>query len=401
MTSTPTSIALAEPLLNHRARTARSSELRDMLDRARERGMISFAGGVPDADRFPVTLLARLAAESIADDGPRSLQYGPTAGEPGARRVLAGLFDPFADGSVVDADDVVVTSGAQQALDLVAGVVLEPGDVVACGDPDYLGFLSVLRAHGARPHPVPIDSKGLDVERLGDQLAAGLRIRACYLVPHHHNPTGVTIDGERRDELHRLSSRYGFAVIEDDPYRSLHITDVGPVEADADPELTIRIRSTSKILTPGLRIGALTGPRAVTEAVVTLKQSTDLHTSSLSQALVTAAIDTGFLDDHVAELRSAYRTKLGVLLAALGDRLGDRVEVEAPGGGMFVWLRAPGVDATAWLDRALARGACFVPGSAFAVGADLSDRARLSFVTAGEPELARGVDRLAAALSDL
>lgn len=371
-----------------------------MLDRAREPGMISFAGGVPAADRFPVELLARLAAETIADDGARSLQYGPTAGEPGARRVLAGLYDPSPDGSIVEPDDVVVTSGAQQAIDLVARVLLEPGDAVACGDPDYLGFLSVLRDHGVRPHPVPIDGDGLDVERLGDALAGGLTIRACYLVPHHHNPTGATIGAERRRELHRLSTRYGFVVIEDDPYRSLHVDETGPIEADADPELTIRIRSTSKILTPGLRIGVLTGPRAVTEAVITMKQATDLHTSSLSQALVAAALDTGFLDDHVAGLRTAYRAKLDVVMGSLRDRLGDRVQVETPGGGMFVWLRAPGIDTTAWLDRAIARGACFVPGPAVAVEADLSEWARLSFVTASEDELVTGVERLADALVD-
>ncbi|MEL6985514.1 MAG: PLP-dependent aminotransferase family protein, partial [Actinomycetota bacterium] len=291
-------------------------------------------------------------------------------------------------------------AGAQQALDLVARVLVEPGDVVVCGQADYLGLLGVLSDHGAVAHPIPIDDAGLDVDRLETELRSGLRPRACYLVPHHHNPTGATIAPERRVDLHRLSARYGFVVIEDDPYRALTYTGPEPVEAAADPDLTVRIRSTSKVLTPGLRIGALAGPRWLTEAVVIQKQSADLHTSSLSQALVVAALDTGFLDDHVAGLRADYRAKLDILIEAVEHRLGDRVALERPGGGMFLWVRFPGIDTGQLLERAIDHRVCFVPGEAFAVGTDLSDRARLSFVTASPDELVDGVDRLAAALAD-
>ena len=388
---------LAPTLLNRRARAATSSAIRDMLDRAKAPGMISFAGGIPDPERFPRELLARLVAPLMADHGRRTLQYGPTTGEPETRRALTTLYDPRPDGSVVDPDDLLVTSGAQQALDLVARVLFEPGQPVVCGQADYVGFLGVVQASGARPHPVAVDGDGLDVERLAADLRSGLRPRACYLVPHHHNPTGATITAERRAELHRLSSRYGFPVIEDDPYRALSF-DHPPVEVDADPELSIRVRSVSKVLTPGLRIGAVTAPRAVLQAMATLKQSADLHTSSLTQSLVAAAIDTGFLDDHVAGLRLAYRAKRDRLLAALATELGGRAEVERPDGGMFAWLRVPGVDTGAWLDRAVEEGACFVPGQAFSVGTDLTEWARLSFVTASEPDLVEGVRRLVRAL---
>lgn len=362
--------------------------------------MISFAGGIPDPDRFPLALLADLAAGAIRGRGAQTLQYGTTTGEAETRQALTALYGPLPGGATIGPEDLVVTSGAQQALDLVARVLLEPGDTVVCGQADYLGMLGVLGDHGAVTHPVPIDGAGLDVDRLEVELRAGLRPRACYLVPHHHNPTGATIDPDRRAHLHRLSARYGFVVIEDDPYRSLTYTGPDPVEVSADPELTVRIRSTSKVLTPGLRIGALAGPRPLTEAIVIQKQSADLHTSTLSQAVVTAALATGFLDEHVAGLRVAYRAKLEVLVDALTDRFGDRIEVDRPDGGMFLWIRLPGVDTGRLLDRAVEQGVCFVPGQAFAVGTDLSDRARLSFVTASPQDLATGVDRLASALDD-
>ncbi len=393
----PTPPTAAPTLLNRRARTATSSAIRDMLDQARAPGMISFAGGVPDPERFPLALLAQLVTPLVADEGPRALQYGPTAGDAATRRALTMLYGSGPGDSPIDPDDLVVTSGAQQAIDLAARVLFESDQPVVCADPDYVGFLGALRSSGARPHPVPVDGDGLDVGRLADDLRAGLRPRACYVVPHHHNPTGATLHPERRAELHRLSTHYGFAVIEDDPYRELHF-DRPPVEAEADPELTIRIRSVSKILTPGLRIGAVTGPRAVLEAMVVEKQSTDLHTSSLGQALVAAAIDNGFLDAHVDGLRSAYRARCEVLLRAIGDRFGDRVTVDRPSGGMFAWIDLPRHDTVELLGRAVARGVCFVPGSAFATSADQSTRARLCFATASAQEIVEGVDRLAAAL---
>lgn len=386
-------------LLNRRALSARSSAIRDLLIRARTPGMISFAGGVPDADRFPVDLMAELAASVIGRDGRRALQYGTTVGEIETRSALCALYGPAPDGTpCVDPDDLVVTSGAQQALDLVARVLLEPGDLVACGDPDYLGLLGILHDHDAIPLPLPIDADGLDVDHLERLLRAGSRPRACYLVPHHHNPTGVTLSAERRRHLHHLSARYGFVVIEDDPYRDLHLDDRAPTEIAADPALTVRIRSLSKILSPGLRLGVLAGPRQLTEAIVVQKQSADLHTSTVSQALAVAALDSGFLDRHLIDLRATYRAKLDVLVGALAGTLGERVRFDRPSGGMFVWVRCAGVDTTVWLDRAVDRGACFVPGAAFAVDADLSDRARLSFATASPAEIAEGVDRLAATL---
>ncbi len=366
--------------------------------------MISLAGGLPDASMFPVDALATIAGEVIARDGARVLQYGVTRGEESARAALATLYgDPLFDGADPDhpdtghpdPDDLVVTTGSQQGLDLVARVLLDPGDVVVTGDPEYLGVLQILRSVNAAVHPIPIDGDGLDTAVLADRLEGGLRPKACYIVPHFHNPTGATMSTERRAHLHELSSKYGFVVIEDDPYRELYYDGERPEERVGDPDLTVRFRSTSKVLAPGLRIGSLTGPAWLREAVVTAKQSADLHTSTVTQAIVAEALRSPWLAEHLDALRRTYGHKRDVLVAALHDAFGDGVRFETPAGGMFVWAEFGGdVDTATWLNAALEHLVCFVPGAAFAVERELASSSRLSFVTPPPDDLREGVLRL-------
>jgi 2-aminoadipate transaminase len=351
-----------------------------------------------------VVRLASIAAQVLERQGAQVLQDGATNGESGTRQALAAaLFGPADGPSGVEPDDLVVTTGSQQGLELVARVLLDPGDPVVVGDPDYVGALQVLRSHGAALEPIPVDEHGLDTEVLERRLAVGLRPKACYLVPHFHNPTGVTIGEGRRRHLAALAARHGFLVIEDDPYRELFHDGPAPESApesvlESADELTVRLRSTSKILAPGLRIGALTGPRWLVEAVVIAKQGVDLHTSTLCQALVAEAVTAPWFPGHLADLRDGYRAKRDALVAALRSNLGHRLELTPPGGGMFLWARFDGVDTAAWLERCLDAGVCFVPGPAFAVERDLGSWARLSFATATEGELDTAVARMAAAL---
>ncbi len=357
--------------------------------------MISLAGGLPDSSMFPVDALGAIAGEVIAREGAQLLQYGVTRGEAPARAALATLYgDP--DSSDVDPDDLVVTTGSQQGLDLVARVLLDPGDVVVTGDPDYLGVLQILRAVDAVLCPIPIDANGLDTGALADRLTEGLRPKACYVVPHFHNPTGATMSVERRNHLHELSAHYGFVVIEDDPYRDLYYDGSGPKEGGGDPDLTVRFRSTSKVLAPGLRIGALAGPEWLLDAVVTAKQSADLHTSTVTQAIVAEALHADWLAEHLASLRNAYGHKRDLLVASLRESFGDSIAFETPAGGMFVWADFGGdMDTAAWLTAALDEGVCFVPGAAFAVERRLASAARFSFVTPPPEDLREGVARLA------
>lgn len=385
----------ARPLpLRRRAAQAQSSAIRDLLEQAKRPGMISLAGGLPDSSQFPLAALAEIAARVITERGEHTLQYGLTQGDESARDALTALF-----GSGADPDSLLITTGSQQALDLIGRVVLDPGDQIVVGDPDYLGALQAFRSYEAELVPVTIDAEGIDTIELEKRLGAGLRPKCCYVVPHFHNPTGATMTAERRCHLAELSSHYGFLVIEDDPYRELFFDGRPPVEGPGDPESTVRLRSTSKTLAPGLRVGVAAGPPWLIEAMVTAKQSGDLHTSSLSQAIVAAATRAQWFSSHLEGLRSLYRTKRDVLLDSLHEAFGERVDVVAPEGGMFVWAAFADVDDSArWLERCLGAGVCFVPGAAFSVQRALEDRVRLSFATGSQDDLREGVRRMAVAL---
>ncbi len=351
--------------------------------------MISLAGGLPNPDLFPVHQLAEIAADALRRDGRQLLQYGLTGGQPETKDVLREHFG-------LGDQQLVITTGSQQGLDLLARILLNPGDQVVTSDSEYLGTLQALSAHGAVAVGFPVHKDGLDVAALEDRLAAGFRPKVAYVVPHFHNPTGATLSPERRKQLHALSSRYGFVVIEDDPYRELFYDSNPPTEVDADADWTIRLRSTSKTLAPGLRIGVVSGPRRILDAVTIAKQSCDLHTSSLNQAIIAAAVQAPWFDEHLDLLRSNYGKKRSAMLGALSAAFGDEVKVAKPAGGMFVWADfGSNVDTADWLKDALGAGVCFVPGSAFEVGRDLSGYMRLSFSTATVDGITEGVARLA------
>ena len=351
--------------------------------------MISLAGGIPDAMLFPHAELAELAASMLSNPSGEALQYGETAGSPVVRTVLAAQFGPG-----VDPSNVVVTTGSQQALHLFALALLRPGDDVVVGDPDYLGALQVFRSAGARLHGIPIDKDGLDTVALERRLRRGLRPACCYYVPSFHNPTGATMSPERRRHLYDLAERYEFLLLEDDPYRDLYFGQK-TLHVGGPERFTVALRTTSKVLAPGLRVGALHGPQWVVSAVVKRKQSVDLHTSALSQSLAAAALTSDWFPGHLSTLRERYAAKRDVLLGALDSAFGDDVDFVVPSGGMFAWVSFRGIDTTAWLPEAIDRGVCFVPGSAFGVDQDFANAARLCFASATHAELERAVEILA------
>lgn len=380
--------------LSEQAQATGSSAVRDLLAQASRPGMISLAGGIPDATLFPTAELADIAQRVIAADGTDALQYGRTEGTDACRSIMATHF------GFGDPDSVLITTGAQQGLNLAIRSLIDPGDQVIVSDAEYVGFLQILGAHGAVPVTVRTDRFGLDTQHLADRLTSGLRPKACYLVPHFHNPTGARISAERWAHLGELSSRYGFVVIEDDPYRDLYFGGSPPVDVGTDPILTVRLRSTSKSLAPGLRIGAVQAPDDLLGAMVTAKQSVDLHTSTLSQAIVGEAVQTTWYPDHLQRLRASYSHKCGVLRHALDQALGTRItSMNEPEGGMFLWVGFDeGLDTSRWLVRALGHDICFVPGPAFSPTGALSTWARFSFATVTDDDLVEGARRLAASL---
>jgi 2-aminoadipate transaminase len=382
--------------LSARLREVRGSAIRDLLALTTRPEVISLAGGLPATDLLPRERIGAALAVAVTD--PAAVQYGETAGLRRAREVVAE-HESGRIGRAVDAEDVVVTSGSQQALDLVARAVLDPGDPVVVEDPAYVGALQVFQAAGAALHPVPVDAGGMAVDVLAGRLAAGLRPRLVHTVSSFHNPRGATLGPARRIELAELADRYGFLVVEDDPYGLLAFDGAPPVPVAAHGERVVRLGSASKVLAPALRVGWLTGPRPLCAAVERLKQCTDLCTSSLTQ-MVTADLlaDHAWFTAHVERLRAALRERATALTGAVRTVLGDAMTCSTPTGGMFCWLEATdGTRPADLLPRALAHGVGYVPGTAFAVGQDHTSAARLCFASNPPAQLHTAVERLGAA----
>lgn len=382
--------------LSTRLRDVSGSAIRDLLALTARPEVISLAGGLPGTDLLPRERIAAALAKAAAD--PAAIQYGETAGLRPVREVLAAR-ESERIGRAVAPTDVVVTSGSQQALDLVARALLDPGDPVVVEDPVYVGALQVFQAAGAALHAVPVDAAGMAVDELDDRLAAGLRPRLVHTVSSFHNPRGATLSAPRRARLAELAERYGFLVVEDDPYGLLAFAGPPAPPVAGFGERVVRLSSASKILAPALRVGWLTGPAPLCAAVERLKQSTDLCTSSLTQLVAAELLaDRAFLTAHLDRLRAALRERAAALTGAVAAVFGDAVTCSVPTGGMFCWVEfTDGTRPADLLPAALDRGVGYVPGTAFAVAKDLSAAARLCFASNPPGELHTAVERLGAA----
>ncbi|BCK58303.1 PLP-dependent aminotransferase family protein [Nocardia wallacei] len=387
------------PPLAHRLDGLRSSAIRDLLKLTARADVIGLAGGLPDAELMPRDRIA-LAAESALADRAR-LQYTESAGWGPLREVLAAR-ESARLGRPVPMAEVFVTHGSQQALSLLGEVLLDPGALVVVEDPAYVGALQVFRAAGARVVGIPLDVEGMRIDALTELLARGERPAVVHTVSNFHNPGGVTMSPARRRELAGLAERYGFWVIEDDPYGELWFDEPSPEPVAFYSPNVIRLSSASKILAPTLRAGWMVAPDAVCRGVELLKQGADLCGSALTQQITTELLaDEAWLSDHVDKVRRCYGERAQALVGALRDRLGDRIVSTDATGGMFVWADfTDGVDTAGLLPRAIDQGVAYVPGSAFAVTSGYRSSMRLCFTTFDAPTLREAVDRLASAIAE-
>lgn len=373
-----------------------SSAIRDLLTLTARPAVISLAGGLPATELVPRQRITLAAQRALAD--PRSVQYGETSGWAPLRETIAAR-ESVKLGRPVHPAEVVVTHGSQQALSLLAQVLLDPGDTVVVEEPGYTGALQVFRTAQAALVPVALDADGMDTAGLELALREGLRPKLVHTVSNFHNPRGVVLSAERRTHLATLADRYGFWIIEDDPYGELWFDAPAPAPLAAHSERVLRLSSGSKTLAPALRIGWLHGDRRVCAAVELLKQGADLCGSSLTQQIATELLeDRDWLDAHLTTVRGAYASRAHALVGALESSFGDRVSHATVRGGMFCWIEfADAVDTTRLLDTALDHDVAFVPGGAFGVANEHPHAARLCFATYEEGVLVEGVDRLRAA----
>ena len=380
----------------------RSSAIRDLLAVTQRPGMISLGGGLPAPESFPVDELREVTDRILRERPTALLQYSTTEGAPELRAWVAERA--AADRCrVVEPEQVLVTHGSQQALDLVAKVFLDPGVTVAIDEPGYVGAIQALSVFEPRFLPVPVDGDGLDVAALEALLAAGERPRLVYTVVNFQNPTGATLALDRRRRLAELAERYGFLVVEDDPYHALRFAGEHLPSTAAWTDNIVTLGTFSKLVVPGLRVGYVVAPLWLREGMAKVKQGADLHTSSWGQVLLAELVsEPGWLAEHVAELVEIYGTRAEALASAVERHLGDRFAFQRPDGGMFLWGRlAGGVEARPFLAAALERQVAFVPGDAFYTGEPDRSTLRLSYATATPAELDEGARRLAVALDDV
>jgi 2-aminoadipate transaminase len=375
--------------------------VRDILALTERPGVVSFAGGLPAPDLFDrAGLQAAFTAVLAEDSGARALQYSTTEGDPLLRRLIAERLT--GRGLATAPDDLLITSGSQQALTLVAAVLLGPGDRVLVEEPSYLAALQCFGLAGAQAIPVPCDDGGLDPDAL-EALIAEHRPTLLYTVPTFHNPTGRTLSLERRLALARVAERTGVWIVEDDPYGELRYSGEALPSVASLPAAhgrTLAISTLSKIAAPGLRIGWVRAPRMLLRSLTIAKQAADLHSSTVDQAAAARWLADTDLPAHIERLRAEYGARRDALLSGLGAALPPGSTHNHPDGGMFVWARLPdGWDAGALLQRALDRDVAYVPGAPFFSGPPDVATLRLSFTAHGPAEIALGLERLTQALA--
>ncbi|MEJ5992616.1 PLP-dependent aminotransferase family protein [Ramlibacter sp. PS3R-8] len=379
--------------LARRAARMNPSVIREILKVTERPGIISFAGGLPSPLTFPVDAFAAACRKVLADDGPGALQYSASEGYGPLREAVAAWL-PWP----VDPAQVLITTGSQQGLDLVAKVLVDADSEVLVETPTYLGALQAFAPMEPQVVGVASDAEGIDLSDLRRRRGSA---RFLYVLPNFQNPTGRTMSEPRRQALVNTVRELALPVVEDNPYGDLWFDAPPPTPLAArNPEGTIYLGSFSKVLAPGLRLGYLVAPAALTPKLLQAKQAADLHSPSFNQRLVSEVLRDGFLDRHVPTIRALYRSQRDAMLAALQREMqGLDVSWNAPDGGMFLWARLPaGLDAAALLPHAVERGVAFVPGAAFYAGAADTRTLRLSFVTATPQQIDTGMAALAAAI---
>jgi 2-aminoadipate transaminase len=358
--------------------------------------LISFAGGFPDPQTFPRERAAALLAEFAADGESTAFQYGPTRGLAGTLDVMAGRIESLQGRRPAD-DELLITSGAIEALELVGKSFLDRGDTVVIEAPTYLGAIQAFRSFEADLVAVPMDDDGLEVDELERLLAGGLRPKLLYTIPDHQNPAGVSMTVERRTALVELARRHGFVIVEDVAYRELGFGgDALPSLWSLAPDAVLQAGTTSKTFFPGVRLGWAVGPADVSAQLVNAKQTTDQCAGGLGQRMFEEYVRRGWIEEQLARSRELYARKSELTLAALARHLPD-AQWTTPKGGFFTWLTLP-VDTTELAQRAADAGVGIVPGALFYADGRGRDNVRLSFSMVDEALIDTGLEKLALVL---
>ncbi len=375
----------------------RPSAIRELLRLGADPEVISFGGGYPDATLFPFAELAAVAQAAILENGQQSLQYTMSNGTPRLRAQIAERMQ--AQGVTCTAEDVLVLSGGQQGLDLIAKLYIDRGDLIVTENPTFLGALIAFNPYEPRYLTVPMDEDGIEVERLEALLKVSPGVKLLYTVPDFHNPTGVTMSLARRQRLIELANQYDFMIIEDTPYREIRYEGAHlPTLKSMDTEgRVIFLGSFSKILAPGLRLGWAVGAAPIIQQLGLLKLASDTQCSTLNMEMVSLFFERYDIEQHIQTVREVYRRKKQVMLETIQETFPEDVTYTNPGGGLFTWLSfPPSFDAARFMrEHALpAAKVAYVPGATFFPIEQEANHARFSYSTQPEASIVRGMTAL-------
>lgn len=395
-----------ERLFSKRANRMRSSEIRELLKLTQIPGMISFAGGLPSPKAFPVDIIHQCIDETFNNNSEKALQYGTTEGVTKLRRVLAERMRKKRN---IDCElhDIIITSGAQQALSLAAITFLDPGDTYLTSVPAYLGAVQAFHAFEANCESIPMDEEGIDTDSLRRNLErlrrTGIYPKFFYSVPTFQNPSGETMSLNHRKELLDIASEYDFLIIEDDPYCDLIFEgeQIPPIKSLDKRGRVIYLSTFSKILAPGFRLGWVIASKEILDKLILAKQATDLCTNVFSQYVAYEYVNRGFLDEQVNKISIMYKHKRDVMLDSLQKYFPKQVSWTVPKGGMFIWIALPKtIDTRLMFQKALSKKVAYVVGEAFFPEGGNYHSMRLNFSYSEDDVIQEGIKRLADVINE-
>jgi 2-aminoadipate transaminase len=390
-----------QQLYANRAEGMRASDIREILKVTAQPDVISLAGGLPAPELFPVDEYRRAFEWILETDGAQALQYGPSEGYRPLRTLLGERLTRV--GMLCSADDILITNGSQQALDLIGKMLLDPGDAVLVEKPTYLGALQAFNQYQASYAVVPMDDEGMRVDEVERLLSRsdGPRIKFIYALPNFQNPTGRSMSLERRQRLVELAGAFGVPIVEDDPYGELryegeHLPTLKALDTSG---AVIYLGTFSKILAPGFRLGWIVASEAAMEVLLHGKQPSDLHTGMAQQMATYEVAKDGFVDGHIERIKSFYKERRDVMLLAIEEHFPSDAHYTRPAGGLFVWAELPRhIDTRELLLDAVQERVAFVPGQGFHADRSGTNTMRLNFSNVPPDQLREGIRRLGVAI---
>lgn len=363
--------------------------------------VISFAGGLPAPELFPVDDLKKVTNEVYDESGRQALQYSIASGDPKLREQIAQRMNR--SGIKCDIDNIMITTGSQQSIDLTAKIFINPGDTVIVEQPTYLCALDVFRSYGAHIVGVEMDDDGMKMSALEQAIHDNPNTKFIYTIPSFQNPTGRTMPAERRQKMIEIADANHVMILEDDPYGAIRFAgeDVAPIKTFEHDERVIYMSTFSKILAPGLRIGWIIAEKSLVKKFTLMKQTVDVHSDNLTQHIIAKYMADYDIDAHIDKIKAVYRKREGIMMDAIQTYFPEDAHYSHPEGGLFIWVEVPGVDTQELFDTCIAHNVAFVPGEPFYADKVIPGTFRLNYSNMQEDQIVTGIERLGNAIKEV